>query len=88
MEAKDLDVLLRFFDTSMMRAVTHFVDLPTANDGTVSAIFDNIDHCLMSQFMPPYWCLFMQFMHSLLVIAIVNTVFPWLGKLTLKIVAI
>ena len=38
-EAKDLVVLLRFFDTSMMKTVTRLLDLPTANDGTASAIF-------------------------------------------------
>ena len=31
-----------------MRAVTRFVGLPTANNGTVAAIFDEINQCLMS----------------------------------------
>ena len=42
-EAKDLVVLVRFFDTTVMKAVTCFVDLPTANDGTAAAIFETID---------------------------------------------
>ena len=37
-EAKDLVVLVRFFDTTLTRAVTHFIDLPTANEGTAAAI--------------------------------------------------
>ena len=48
-EAKDLVVLLRFFDPSARKAVTRFVDLPTANDGTAAAIFMKIDECLMSR---------------------------------------
>ena len=48
-EAKDLVVLLRFFDTSVMKAVTRFIDLPTANDGTAAAIFAKIDECLVSR---------------------------------------
>ena len=48
-EAKDLVVLLRFFDTSIMKAVTRFIDLPTANDGTAAAIFAKIDECLVSR---------------------------------------
>ena len=47
--AKDLVVLLRFFDPSAMKAVTRFIDLPTANDGTAAAIFMKIDECLMSR---------------------------------------
>ena len=35
-DAKDLVVLLRFFDPSAMKAVTRFIDLPTANDGTAA----------------------------------------------------
>ena len=46
-EAKDLVVLVRFFDTTVMRAVTHFLYLPTANDGTAAAIFEKIDQILM-----------------------------------------
>ena len=42
-------VLLRFFDTSVMKAVTRFIDLPTANDGTAAAIFAKIDECLVSR---------------------------------------
>ena len=45
-EAKDLVVLVRFFDTTMMKAVTRFLDLPTANDGTAAAIFEKIDQTL------------------------------------------
>ena len=48
-DAKDLVVLLRFFDPSAMKAVTRFIDLPTANDGTAAAIFMKIDECLMSR---------------------------------------
>lgn len=48
-EAKDLVVLLRFFDPSAMKAVTRFVDLPTANDGSAAAIFAKIDECLVSR---------------------------------------
>ena len=48
-EAKDLVVLLRFFDPSARKAVTRFVDLPTANDGTAAAIFMKIDERLMSR---------------------------------------
>ena len=47
-EAKDLVVLVRFFDSSIMKAVTRFVDLPTASDGTAQAIFTKIDECLLS----------------------------------------
>ena len=47
-EAKDLVVLLRFFDISVMKAVTRFIDLPTANNGTAAAIFKKIDDCLTS----------------------------------------
>ena len=47
-EAKDLVVLVRFFDTTVMRAVTCFLDLQTANDGTAAAIFEKIDQTLMS----------------------------------------
>ena len=48
-EAKDLVVLLRFFDTSVMKAVARFIDLPTANDGRASAIFAEINECLVSR---------------------------------------
>ena len=48
-EAKDLVVLLRFFDSSVMKAVTRFVDLPTANNGRALAIFTQIDQCLVSR---------------------------------------
>ena len=48
-EAKDLVVLLRFFDPSAMKAVTRFVDLPTANDGSAAGIFAKIDECLVSR---------------------------------------
>ena len=42
-DAKDQVVLLRFFVPSAMKAVTRFIDLPTANDGTAAAIFMKID---------------------------------------------
>ena len=42
-------VLLRFFYFSVMKAVTRFVDLPTANDGRALAIFTEIDQCLVSR---------------------------------------
>lgn len=48
-EAKDLVVLLRFFDSSVMKAVTRFIDLPTSNDGSAAAIFRKIDECLLSR---------------------------------------
>ena len=48
-EAKDLVVLLRFFDMSIMRGVTRFIDLPTANNGNAAAIFTEIDKCLTLQ---------------------------------------
>ena len=47
-EAKDLVILVRFFDNAIMKAVTRFFDLPTANNGTAAAIFDKIDNCLSS----------------------------------------
>ena len=47
-EAKDLVVMLRFFDPTVMRAVTRFLDLPTANDGTAAAIFEKVNGCLNS----------------------------------------
>lgn len=45
-EAKDLVVLARFFDHRVMKAVTRFIALPTANDGTATAIFAKLDGCL------------------------------------------
>ena len=48
-EAKDLVVLLRFFDPSVMKAVTRFIDLPTSNDGSAAAIFSKIDECLQTR---------------------------------------
>ena len=47
-EAKGLVVLLQFFDMSVMKAVTCFIDLLTTNDGTAAAIFAKIDECLVS----------------------------------------
>lgn len=47
-EAKDLVIMLRFFDNSVMMAVTRFFDLPTANIGTAAAIFAKVDESLMS----------------------------------------
>lgn len=47
MEAKDLVVLVQFFDLKNMEAVTHFIDLPTGNDGTAAAIFAKMDECLV-----------------------------------------
>lgn len=32
-----------------MKAVTRFIDLPTANDGTAATIFAKIDECLVSR---------------------------------------
>ena len=37
------------FDTTVLRAVTRFLDLPTANDGTAAPIFEKIDETLMSR---------------------------------------
>ena len=37
--SKDLVVLVRFFDHRVMKAVTRFIGLPTANDGSAAAIF-------------------------------------------------
>ena len=45
-EAKDLVVLVRFFDPRAMKAETRFIGLPTANNGTAKAIFDKVDECL------------------------------------------
>lgn len=45
-EAKDLVILARFFDPRVIKAVTRFVGLPTANSGTAAAIFDKVDKCL------------------------------------------
>ena len=45
-EAKDLVVLVRFFDPRGMKAVTRFIGLPTANNGTARAIFNKVDECL------------------------------------------
>ena len=47
-EAKALVVLLRYFNPSVMKAVTRFIDLLTANDGSAAAIFTKIDECLTS----------------------------------------
>ena len=47
-EAKDLVVMLQFFDPTVMRAVTRFLDLPTANDGTAAAIFEKVNGYLNS----------------------------------------
>ena len=46
-EVKDLVLLLRFFDTTLMRAVTRFIDLPPITDGSASAIFATINDCLV-----------------------------------------
>ena len=46
-EIKDLVLLLRFFDTTLMRAVTRFIDLPSVTDGSASAIFATINDCLV-----------------------------------------
>ena len=48
-EEKDLVVLLKFFDTSVMKAATRSIDLPTANDSRASAIFAIVDECLVSR---------------------------------------
>lgn len=42
-EAKDLVVLVQFFDTKVMKAATRFLDLLTANDGRAEAIFKEIN---------------------------------------------
>ena len=47
-EAKDLVVLVRFFDSRVMRAVTRSIGLPTANNGTAAAIFDKVNESLTS----------------------------------------
>ena len=46
-EVKDLVLLLRFFDTALMRAVTRFIDLPSVTDGSASAIFSTINDLLV-----------------------------------------
>ena len=51
-EAKDLVILLRYFDMSSMRATTRFLDLPTANVGTAAAIFGKVNECLTSNLTP------------------------------------
>lgn len=48
-EAKDLAILVRFFDPVIMKAVTRFLDLPTANNGTAAAIFEKVHDCLESK---------------------------------------
>ena len=48
-EAKDMVVLVRFFDLSIMKAITRFLALPTANDGSAAALFMKIDECIQSQ---------------------------------------
>ena len=48
-EVKDLVLFLRFFDTTLMRAVTRFIDLPSVTDGSASAIFATINDCLVRQ---------------------------------------
>lgn len=39
-------VLVRFFDRHVMKTVTRFIGLPTANDGTAAALFHKVDECL------------------------------------------
>lgn len=39
---------LRFFDAILVKPVTRFIDLPTANDGTAAAIFEKVDSYLSS----------------------------------------
>ena len=51
-EAKDMVILVRFFDHRVMRAITRFVSLPTANDGTAAAIFAKLDDCLRESGLP------------------------------------
>ena len=48
-EAKDLVIMLRFFDSRLMKAVTRFLDLPTANIGTAAGIFAKVDESLLSR---------------------------------------
>ena len=38
-EVEDLVVLVRLFDFKKMKAVTHFIDLPSVTNGTAAAIF-------------------------------------------------
>ena len=51
-EAKYLVILLRFFDPTVMKSVTRFIDLPTTNNGTAAAIFEKVDECLTSRQLP------------------------------------
>ena len=46
LKQKGMVVLFRFFDHRVMRAVTRFIALPTANDSTAAAIFAKLDDCL------------------------------------------
>ena len=48
LRCKDLVVLVCFYDLNIMKAVTRFIDLSTANDGTAAAIFSKIDGCFMN----------------------------------------
>ncbi len=48
-KAKDLVVLLKILRSHVMRAVTRFIDLPTANDGKAAAIFAKIEESLTSR---------------------------------------
>lgn len=45
-EAKDLVVMVRFFDPRVMKAVIWFVTLPKANNRTAAGIFEKLDECL------------------------------------------
>ena len=45
-EAKDAIILVKFFDPVIMKEITRFLDLPTANDGTAATIFHKIHGCL------------------------------------------
>ena len=51
-DAKDLVVLVRSFDPTVMKAVTRFIDLPTANNDTAAAIFAKVDECLSACQLP------------------------------------
>ena len=48
-EAKDLVILVRLYDPVLMKAVTRFLALPTANDGRAIAIFEKIKECFCVQ---------------------------------------
>ena len=48
-QVKDLLLLLNFFDTTLVRTITRFIDLPSVTDGSAAAVFAKINECLVSR---------------------------------------